>query len=75
MNQRRDTYRAALQRGPEVIAPPRHTKVTEFRTRYVRVTIELDPDLPRDLTRWVRPPVAALLRAGAAALRPLSSTP
>ncbi|MFF4350327.1 hypothetical protein [Streptomyces sp. NPDC001530] len=74
MNQRKDTYRAALQREPDV-APPRHRKVTQLRTRYVRVTIELDPDLPRDLTRWVGPPVSALLRAGAAVLRPLRSTP
>ena len=69
MNQRKDTYRAALQREPDVAAP-RHTKVTQLHTRYIRVTIELDPAWPRDLTRWVRPPVSALLRAAAAALRP-----
>ncbi|WP_406335629.1 hypothetical protein [Streptomyces sp. NBC_00203] len=70
MNQRKDTYRAALQREPDVAAASRHTKVTQLHTRYVRVTIELDPALPRDLTRWVRPPVSALLRAAAAVLRP-----
>jgi len=74
VNQRKDTYRAALQREPDAAAP-RHTKVTQLRTRYVRVTIELDPALPRDLTRWVGPPVSALVRAGAAVLRPLRSTP
>ncbi|MCX5181703.1 hypothetical protein [Streptomyces sp. NBC_00268] len=74
MNQRKDTYRAALQRGPEVAAP-RAVKVTQLHTRYVRVTIELDPALPRELTRWVGSPVSAILRAGAAVLRPLRSTP
>jgi hypothetical protein len=74
VNQRRDTYRAALQREPDVVAP-RHTKVTQLHTRYIRVTIELDPALPRDLTRWAGPPLSALLRAGAAVLRPLRSTP
>jgi hypothetical protein len=74
VNQRKDTYRAALQRGPEPAAP-RGFKVTQLHTRYVRVTIELDPALPRELTRWVEPPVSAILRAGAAVLRPLRSTP
>jgi hypothetical protein len=74
VNQRKDSYRAALQRGPGVAAPC-HAKVTQLHTRYIRVTIELDPALPRDLTRWVGSPVAALLRAGAAVLRPLESTP
>ncbi|QIY75835.1 hypothetical protein HEP84_49460 [Streptomyces sp. RLB1-33] len=74
MNQRKDTYRAALQRGPDTAAP-RAVKVTHLHTRYVRVTIELDPALPNELTRWVGPPVSALLRVGAAVLRPLRSTP
>ncbi|MER5398496.1 hypothetical protein [Streptomyces sp. NPDC002599] len=74
MNQRKDTYRAALQREPDA-APPRHTKVARLHTRYVRVTIELDPALPDGLTRWVGPPVSAILRVGAAALRPLTGTP
>ncbi|MFD5521811.1 hypothetical protein [Streptomyces sp. NPDC127066] len=73
MNQRKDTYRAALRREPET-DPPRHAKVARLHTRYVRVTIELDPTLPDELTRWVRPPVSALLRVGAAALRPLTGT-
>ncbi|WP_328673532.1 hypothetical protein OG410_38575 [Streptomyces sp. NBC_00659] len=74
MNQRKDTYRAALQREPDAAAP-RHTKVARLHTRYVRVTIELDPALPDGLTRWVGPPVSAILRVGAAALRPLTGTP
>ena len=74
MTQRKDSYRAALQRGPDVAAPC-YAKVTQLHTRYIRVTIEFDPSLPRDLTRWVGSPVATLLRAGAAVLRPLGSTP
>ncbi|MFF3909615.1 hypothetical protein ACFYZJ_27375 [Streptomyces sp. NPDC001848] len=74
MNQRKDTYRAALQHGPDA-AVPRPVKVTQLYTRYVRVTIELDTGLPRDLMRWVGSPVSAVRRAGAAALRPLRSAP
>ncbi|MGW1067515.1 hypothetical protein ACWD4F_23725 [Streptomyces aureus] len=73
MNQRKDTYRAALQREPDDTAP-RQARVARLHTRYVRVTIELDPAVPRELTRWVGPPLSALLRAGAAALRPLTGT-
>ncbi|MFF3446331.1 hypothetical protein ACFYXJ_04215 [Streptomyces sp. NPDC002667] len=73
MNQRKDTYRAALQREP-VAAAPRQAKVARLHTRYVRVTIELDPELPRELTRWVGPSVSVLLRAGATVLRPLTGT-
>ena len=73
MNQRKDTYRAALQREPGV-ASPRPLKVTEFHTRYVRLTIEVDPVVPREFNRWVGPPVSALLRVGTAVLRPLRST-
>ncbi|MET8644017.1 hypothetical protein [Streptomyces sp. NPDC004675] len=74
MNQRKDTYRAALQRGPEDTAP-RPAKVAQLHTRYVRVTIELDSSLPRDLMRWVESPVSVIMRAGAAVLQPLRSTP
>jgi hypothetical protein len=74
VNQRKDTYRAALQRGPDTAAP-RPARVARLNTRYVRVTIELDAALPRDLTRWVEQPVAAIVRAGAAVLRPLGVTP
>ncbi|MFI1169256.1 hypothetical protein ACH4UM_38270 [Streptomyces sp. NPDC020801] len=75
MTQRRDTYRAALQRGVDVAAPSRPAKVTRLHTRYLRVTIEVDPALPGELTRWVGLPVSVLARAGAAVLRPLRSTP
>jgi hypothetical protein len=74
MNQRKDTYRAALQREPDA-AVPRPVKVTQLHTRYVRVTIELDTGLPGDVMRWVGSPVSAMVRAGAAALRPLRSAP
>ncbi|WP_316770228.1 hypothetical protein [Streptomyces sasae] len=72
MNQRKDTYRAALQRGPDAVLP-RPVKVTQLHTRYVRVTIEFDTGLPRDLVQWAEAPVSAMMRAGAAALRPLRS--
>ncbi|MGI5142281.1 MULTISPECIES: hypothetical protein [unclassified Streptomyces] len=73
MNQRKDTYRAALQREPDAAAP-RPAKVTRLHTRYVRVTIELDTALSRDLIQWVGAPVSAIARAGAAVLRPLRRT-
>ncbi|MFF4560258.1 hypothetical protein [Streptomyces sp. NPDC001435] len=72
MNQRKDTYRAALQRGPYPAAS-RPAKVTHLHTRYVRVTIELDPKLPGDLNRWVGTPVSALAHAGESVLRPMTS--
>ncbi|MGW2637058.1 hypothetical protein [Streptomyces sp. NPDC001348] len=72
MNQRKNTYRAALQREPHAAAP-QQTKVTRLHTRYVRVTIELDPALRSELTRWVPPPVSALVQAGTAVLRPLTA--
>ncbi|MFF7467989.1 hypothetical protein [Streptomyces sp. NPDC008092] len=74
MNQRKDTYRAALQRVPDAVVPG-PARVTRLHTRYVRVTIELDTGLPRDLVQWARSPVSRVMRAGAAALRPASSAP
>ncbi|GGJ41624.1 hypothetical protein [Streptomyces brasiliensis] len=74
MNQRKDTYRAALRRDPDTPAP-RPVRVTELHTRYLHVTIELDAALPRDVTRWLGPPVSALVRVGATVVRPLRSTP
>ncbi|MGW0082767.1 hypothetical protein [Streptomyces sp. NPDC003393] len=78
MNQRKNTYRAALQRRPDTTASaaakgsaPAPTTLTPLTTRYVKVVIELDPALPRDLGRWVGQPLDALMRAGAAVLRPL----
>ncbi|MEU3244969.1 MULTISPECIES: hypothetical protein [unclassified Streptomyces] len=70
MNQRKDTYRAALQREPGAPSP-RPLKITRLDARYVRLTIEVDPAVPREFNRWVVPPVSALLRVGAAVLRPL----
>lgn len=56
--------------------PPRPvTPRSRGCTRSTSVTIELDPALPDGLTRWVGPPVSAILRVGAAALRPLTGTP
>ncbi|MEU3826980.1 hypothetical protein [Streptomyces sp. SID161] len=69
MNQRKDVYRAALQRRTDT-ATPSTTRVTPLDTRYLRVVIEVDPGLPREITRWVGRPVAVLLRAGAAVMRP-----
>ena len=74
MSQRKDTYRAALRRGPDAVVP-RPVKVTQLHTRYVRVTVELDAGLPRDLVRWAGSTVSAMVRVGAAALRPLRSAP
>ncbi len=73
MSQRKDSYRAALQRGQDVAAP-RSVKVTTLHSRYVRVTIEVDPDLRGDLARWVGQPVSALALAGATVLRTLGVT-
>ncbi|MFG2193258.1 hypothetical protein [Streptomyces sp. NPDC048639] len=75
MNQRKDRYRAALQRGEDPPAPgPRPAKVTTLNSRYVRVTIEVAPDLEQDLTRWVSTPVSALVLAGSTLLRTLTGT-
>lgn len=72
MNQRKDTYRAALRPRPDTTAPASTpARVTRLDTRYVRVTVELDPALARDLTGWAGAPLSALLRAGEAVLRPL----
>ncbi|MFF0791590.1 hypothetical protein [Streptomyces spiralis] len=80
MNQRKNTYRAALQRRPDTTASapagasaaaPAPTTLTPLATRYVKVVVELDPALPRDLGQWIGQPLNALVRAGAAVLRPL----
>lgn len=68
MNQRKDNYRAALGRSQEDQGP-RALKVTTVSSRYVRITIEVDPDVHRTLGRWVVPPVALIANTGAAALR------
>lgn len=62
MSRRKDSYRAALHRNPE---PPGMTKVATLRNRYVRVTIELAPEVHRELAYWAGPPMALLGVAGA----------
>jgi hypothetical protein len=82
VNQRKDTYRAALRRRPDTAASApatpgapapdsAPTTLTPLATRYVKVVIELDPALPHDIVRWAGQPLDALVRAGAAVLRPL----
>jgi hypothetical protein len=72
MNQRKDNYRAALQRDQTDPGP--HTpKVTTLSSRYVRITIELEPDVQRTLDRWAVPAVVLLTDTGAAALRVLTA--
>ncbi|KIZ18065.1 hypothetical protein [Streptomyces natalensis] len=73
MSQRKENYRAALQRGQDVSAP-RSTKVTTLHSRYIRVTVEVDPDLRGDLTRWMGRPVASVVLAGATVLHTLAAT-
>ncbi|MFE7840222.1 hypothetical protein ACFU53_30465 [Streptomyces sp. NPDC057474] len=72
MNQRKDNYRAALRRGKADPGP--HTrKATTLRNGYVRVTIEVDPDVQRILDRWMVPAVSVLTNTCAAALRVLTA--
>ncbi|MFI9605075.1 hypothetical protein ACIHCX_35575 [Streptomyces sp. NPDC052043] len=72
MNQRKNTYRAALQHRPETTAPASApTKVTRLDTRYVKVIIELDLSFARALTDRAGQPLSALVRASEAVLRPL----
>ncbi|QHC24308.1 hypothetical protein [Streptomyces sp. GS7] len=73
MSQRKDSYRAALRREQDVSAP-RSTKVARLKSRYIRVTVELDPDLRGDLTRWMVRPVSSVVLAGATVLRTLAAT-
>ncbi|MXM65906.1 hypothetical protein GR925_21250 [Streptomyces sp. HUCO-GS316] len=71
MNQRKDNYRAALRRGQADPVP--HTpKPTTLSNRYVRITIELDPDVQRNLDRWMEPAVTLLTNTGATAVRVLT---
>ncbi|MFE1172253.1 hypothetical protein [Streptomyces sp. NPDC058773] len=73
MNQRKENYRAALRRGPDVSAP-RSTNVTRWQSRYIRVTVEVDPDLRGDLARWMGWPVSSVVSAGATVLHTLAAT-
>ncbi|MFG2863299.1 hypothetical protein [Streptomyces sioyaensis] len=70
MSQRKDSYRAALQRGQDVSAP--QPTVTTLHSRYLRVTVEVDPDLRGDLARCVGRPVSSVLLAGTTVLRTLA---
>ncbi|MEX2971753.1 hypothetical protein [Streptomyces sp. C184] len=70
MSQRKNSYRAALQRGQDVSAP--QPTVTTLHSRYIRVTVEVDPDLRGDLTRCVGRPVSSVLLAGTTVLRTLA---
>ncbi|MFI0786739.1 hypothetical protein ACH4Q6_14245 [Streptomyces lydicus] len=74
MSQRRESYRAALRREPDDVSGPRSTKVTTLQSRYLRVTVEVDPDLQGDLTRWVGRPVSSVVLFGATVLRTLVAT-
>jgi hypothetical protein len=72
MNQRKDAYRAAMRPRQDTAAPaspPR--RVTALDTRYVKVTVELDPAFARDLTTLAGQPLSALVRVSEAVLRPL----
>lgn len=72
MNQRKDNYRAALRRD-QPDPGPHSPKATTLSSRYVRITIEIDPDVQRNLDRWVVPAVALLTNTGAAALRVMTA--
>lgn len=74
MSQRRENYRAALRREQDDVSGPRSTKVTTLQSRYIRVTVEVDPDLQGDLTRWVVRPVSSVAFVGTAVLRTLVDT-
>ncbi|WP_338674772.1 hypothetical protein V1460_18600 [Streptomyces sp. SCSIO 30461] len=70
MTERKDRYRAALERGGDSTARP--PKGTTLHSKYVSVTIDVDPDLREGLMRWVGPPVSLLVLAGATLLRAVS---
>lgn len=72
MNQRKENYRAALQRD-QADPQPHSPKVTTLNSRYVRITVELDPELQRYLDRWTAPTVTVLTNTGTAALRVLTA--
>jgi hypothetical protein len=52
-SQRKDSYRAALQRTP---ATPRSSGGFVIRTRPICVTVDLAPGLHRALRRWTSVP-------------------
>ncbi|MFI9047099.1 hypothetical protein [Streptomyces sp. NPDC053427] len=67
MKERKDRYRAALERGGDSAARP--SKVTTLHSRYVSVTIEVDPGLQKGLTQWAGPPLSVLVLAGTTVMR------
>ncbi|BDM70086.1 hypothetical protein HEK616_35730 [Streptomyces nigrescens] len=73
MSQRRESYRAALRRGQDV-SSPRSANLATLRSRYIRVTVEVDPSLRGDLTRWLGRPVSSAVLAGTTVLRTLAVT-
>lgn len=72
MNQRKDSYRAALQRGQDSVAF-RSVKVAALQSRYVRVTVEVDSALGRDLARWIGPTTSTLVFSGLTLLRAVAT--
>lgn len=72
MNQRKNNYRAALQRDQAEPAP-RTTKVTTLNAGFVRVTIEVEPDALRNLDRWTAPAIALLATTCTTALHLLTA--
>ncbi|MEU2157708.1 hypothetical protein ABZ532_22330 [Streptomyces sp. NPDC019396] len=70
MTERKDRYRAALERAGDSTA--RSSKVTTLHSKYVSVTIEVDPDLREGLMRWAGPPLSLLVLAGATVFRAVS---
>ena len=73
MSQRKESYRAALRREQDV-SSPRPANVTTLQNRYIRVTVEVDPHLRGDLTRWLGRPVSSAVLAGTTVLRTLAVT-
>ncbi|MFD8542679.1 hypothetical protein [Streptomyces sp. NPDC059649] len=73
MSQRKESYRAALRRGQDD-SSPRSANVTTLQSRYIRVTVEVDPELRGDLTRWLGRPVSSVVFAGTTVLRTLAVT-
>jgi hypothetical protein len=71
MNQRKDSYRAALKREDDCATRP--AKVVALRNRYVSVTIEVAPELRGELTKWVGAPVSAIVLTGSTVVRTLSA--
>ncbi|MFD7879307.1 hypothetical protein ACFV5G_35335 [Streptomyces sp. NPDC059766] len=72
MTQRKNTYRAALHRDPaEPGSSP--ARSTTLSTRFVRITIELEPDAARSLDRWTAPAISLLSHTRTTALELLSA--